>query len=99
LMDRLAAYPWPGNVRALRHAVERAMILSEGAMLGESDFPFAEETKEAADTGDGPSRLDQVEKDTIARTLRRHNNNVSRAAQALGLTRTSLYRRMEKYGL
>jgi DNA-binding NtrC family response regulator len=99
LMDRLTAYPWPGNVRALRHAVERAMILSEGAMLNEADFPFAEETKEAADAGDGPSRLDQVEKDTIARALRRHNNNVSRAAQALGLTRTSLYRRMEKYGL
>jgi DNA-binding NtrC family response regulator len=99
LMDRLVAYPWPGNVRALRHAVERAMILSEGAMLGEADFPFAEEAKEAADAGDGPSRLDQVEKDTIARALRRHNNNVSRAAQALGLTRTSLYRRMEKYGL
>ena len=99
LMDRLTAYPWPGNVRALRHAVERAMILSEGAMLDEADFPFAEETKEAADGGDGPSRLDQVEKDTIARALRRHNNNVSRAAQALGLTRTSLYRRMEKYGL
>jgi DNA-binding NtrC family response regulator len=99
LMDRLCAYPWPGNVRALRHAVERAMILSEGPMLGESDFPFAEEAKEAADSGDGPSRLDQVEKDTVARALRRHNNNVSRAAQALGLTRTSLYRRMEKYGL
>ena len=99
LMDRLVAYPWPGNVRALRHAVERAMILSEGAMLGEADFPFAEETKEAADAGEGPSRLDQVEKDTIARALKRHNNNVSRAAQALGLTRTSLYRRMEKYGL
>ena len=99
LMDRLVAYPWPGNVRALRHAVERAMILSEGAMLGEADFPFAEENKEAADAGEGPSRLDQVEKDTIARALKRHNNNVSRAAQALGLTRTSLYRRMEKYGL
>jgi DNA-binding NtrC family response regulator len=99
LMDRLSAYPWPGNVRALRHAVERALILSEGAMLGEGDFPFAEDVKEAADAGDNPSRLDQVEKDAIARALGRHNNNVSRAAQALGLTRTSLYRRMEKYGL
>ena len=99
LMDRLGAYPWPGNVRALRHAVERAVILSDGAMLGEADFPFAEEVKEAEDAAGEPSRLDQVEKDTIARTLKRHNNNVSRAAQALGLTRTSLYRRMEKYGL
>jgi DNA-binding NtrC family response regulator len=99
LMDRLAAYAWPGNVRALRHAVERAMILSDGPMLGEADFPFAEETKAAEATGSESSRLDDVEKDTIARALKRHSNNVSRAAQALGLTRTSLYRRMEKYGL
>jgi len=99
LMDKLTAYAWPGNVRALRHAVERAMILSEGGMLGEADFPFADETKEAAEAGPASSRLDQVEKDTIARALKRHNNNVSRAAQSLGLTRTSLYRRMEKYGL
>jgi two-component system, NtrC family, response regulator HydG len=97
LMDRLSAYAWPGNVRALRHAVERAVILSEGPMFGEADFPFAEDG--AGDDAPGPSRLDQVEKDAIARTLKRHNNNVSRAAEALGLTRTSLYRRMEKYGL
>jgi two-component system, NtrC family, response regulator HydG len=99
VMDRLSAYAWPGNVRALRHAVERAVILSEGPMLGEADFPFADEGKETEAAGPDSSRLDQVEKDTIARALKRHNNNVSRAAQALGLTRTSLYRRMEKYGL
>jgi transcriptional regulator with PAS, ATPase and Fis domain len=75
------------------------MILSDGPMLGEADFPFAEETKAAEATGSESSRLDDVEKDTIARALKRHSNNVSRAAQALGLTRTSLYRRMEKYGL
>ena len=99
LMDRLPAYAWPGNVRALRHAVERAMILSDGPILDEADFPFADEGQAADDTAPASSRLDQVEKDTIARALQRHNNNISRAAQALGLTRTSLYRRMEKYGL
>jgi DNA-binding NtrC family response regulator len=99
LMDRLSAYAWPGNVRALRHAVERAMILSDGPMLDEADFPFADEGQAADDTAPASSRLDQVEKDTIARALQRHSNNISRAAQALGLTRTSLYRRMEKYGL
>ncbi len=99
LMDRLSAYAWPGNVRALRHAVERAVILSEGGMLTEADFPFAESAKETEDTAPAGSRLDQVEKDAIARALGRHDNNVSRAARALGLTRASLYRRMEKYGL
>ena len=85
-------------MRALRHAVERAVILSEGDVLGPADFPFAEtETPQA--TRRNVSRLDTVEKAAIVRALEKHKNNVSRAADALGLTRTSLYRRMEKYGL
>ncbi len=99
LVDRLSSYAWPGNVRALRHAVERAMILSEGPMLTQADFPFMENEKDGDDQAPTSSRLDRIEKDTIAKTLKRHNNNVSRTAEALGLTRASLYRRMEKYGL
>lgn len=99
LMSKLTAYDWPGNVRALRHAVERALILSDGSLLTESDFPFVDTAKETDAAAADLSRLDQVEKDTITRALKRHDNNVSRAAQALGLTRASLYRRMEKYGL
>jgi two-component system response regulator HydG len=100
LIDRLAAWPWPGNVRALRHAVERAVILSESELLGPGDFPVVENEREPPqDTASGVSRLDAVEKAAIVRALERHKNNVSRAAEALGLTRTSLYRRMEKYGL
>ncbi|HUO01633.1 MAG TPA: helix-turn-helix domain-containing protein, partial [Rhizomicrobium sp.] len=99
LTDRLSSYAWPGNVRALRHAVERAVILSEGAMLDEADFPLADNGKEAEDALPAAPRLDQMEKEAIARALKHHNNNVSRAASALGLTRASLYRRMERYGL
>jgi DNA-binding NtrC family response regulator len=100
LIDRLSAWPWPGNVRALRHAVERAVILSDGDMLDAGDFPMADADREPlAETSADISRLDAVEKATIVRALERHKNNVSRAAEALGLTRTSLYRRMEKYGL
>jgi DNA-binding NtrC family response regulator len=97
LLDRLVNWSWPGNVRALRHAVERAVILSEGELLQPADFPLSDDaaTGPAADT----SRLDEIEKAAIIRTLEQHNHNVSRAATALGLTRTSLYRRMEKYGL
>jgi two-component system, NtrC family, response regulator HydG len=100
VLDRLIDYPWPGNIRALRHAVERAVILSESDILSDADFP------PAATAGNLPgnihepaSRLDAVEKAAIVRALERHGNNVSRAAATLGLTRTSLYRRMEKYGL
>jgi two-component system, NtrC family, response regulator HydG len=99
LIDRLTDWPWPGNVRALRHAVERAVILSEGPVLGASDFPLTEPEKETSAAPADVSRLDAVEKAAIVRALERHKKNVSRAAEALGLTRTSLYRRMEKYGL
>ena len=97
VIELLMAYAWPGNVRALRHAVERAVILSEGELLTEADFPLV--GGKAAPGIEPPSRLDEVEKAAIIRALEQHGSNVSRAARALGLTRTSLYRRMEKYGL
>ena len=113
LIERLTNWAWPGNVRALRHAVERAIILSESDLLGPADFPLSDSKgadRQGSDSkGSDPqapqetsaeiSRLDAVEKAAIVRALEKHNNNVSRAADALGLTRTSLYRRMEKYGL
>ena len=98
LIERLSSWSWPGNVRALRHAVERAVILSEGDMLDVADFPLAEGGKAPA-AASAVSPLDEVERHAIIRALEKHQNNVSRAAEALGLTRASLYRRMEKYGL
>ena len=100
LIDRLMEWHWPGNIRELRHAVERAVVLGEGALLTATDFPLTEEKMAVSDaTSAGISRLDAVEKAAIVNALASHNNNVSRAADALGLTRASLYRRMEKYGL
>jgi len=99
LIDKLSGWAWPGNVRALRHAIERAVILSEGELLDVVDFPLAESGRGVGAAPSGVSPLDEVEKAAIIRALERHQNNVSRAAEALGLTRASLYRRMEKYGL
>jgi two-component system response regulator HydG len=99
LLERLIAWSWPGNIRALRHSVERAVILSEGELLDAGDFPLAQTGTHARQAEAEVSRLDAVEKTAIVRALERHKHNVSRAAEALGLTRTSLYRRMEKYGL
>jgi two-component system, NtrC family, response regulator HydG len=97
-LDCLTAYSWPGNVRALSHAVERAVIMAEGPTLEPADFSFASPSTSAPPSSEAP-RLDAVEREAIVRALQAHNRNISRAAQALGLTRASLYRRMEKYGL
>ncbi|HEY1889012.1 MAG TPA: sigma-54 dependent transcriptional regulator [Steroidobacteraceae bacterium] len=102
-LDRLMAHAWPGNVRGLRHAVERAVILSEGELLEPGDFSLAPAGQTASGTAASlppdASTLDAMEKDAILRALEAHGRNISRAAEALGLTRPSLYRRMQKYGL
>jgi DNA-binding NtrC family response regulator len=99
--ERLRAYSWPGNVRALRHAIERAMIMSEGAALDEDDFLLAqdEETGVVLSEDDDRFNLSDLEKRTIERALKKNAGNVSHAAAELGLTRASLYRRLQKYGL
>jgi DNA-binding NtrC family response regulator len=97
-LERLMGHPWPGNVRALRHAVERAVILSEGALLEAEDFSLTTPSSFAPAALDA-STLNTVEREAIARALATHGRNVSRAAETLGLTRASLYRRMQKYDL
>ena len=99
-LERLTAFDWPGNVRALRHAVERAVILSEGTALEAEDFSLPREPRQApSDAANDGLNLGSVERNTIQQALSQHEGNVSRAAQSLGLTRASLYRRMQKYGL
>jgi DNA-binding NtrC family response regulator len=103
-MDALQAYPWPGNVRELQHAVERAVVLAEGEALGPSDFalsasPGAPATVPVLSAEPATLDLERIEREAIRRALSKHGGNISRAAAELGLTRKSLYRRIEKYGL
>ena len=101
--DALIDYGWPGNVRALRHAIERAVILTSEAVLEPGDLQLTSAEEEAATPAPTPIptvlNLDQMEKETIHRALVKHGFNISHAAKELGLTRASLYRRMEKHGL
>lgn len=98
-MQVLTEYSWPGNVRELQHAIERAVIMADGAVLTDRDFPGSLLVKSApAGTGSGGA-LEAMERATIVDILRKYDRNVSRAANELGLTRASLYRRMKKYGL
>ena len=103
----LELYDWPGNVRALRHACERAVILADGAVFTSEDFslsrglaPSRAAPAPAPTAGQGQDlNLDRAEKQLVEEALKKHSYNISLAAAELGLTRASLYRRMEKHGL
>lgn len=106
VMAALTDYDWPGNVRALRHAAERAVILAGDGPFTAGDFSIgrsalaggtAAAAATAADYED--LNLERVERQMIVRALGKHGYNISLAAGELGLTRASLYRRMEKHGL
>ncbi len=97
LLRELSRYAWPGNVRELQHAVERAVIMSKSDTLQPEDF-FLQ--KSAGGTADlNTMNLDDMEKLLITKALEKHYGNITEAAQELGLTRASLYRRLEKYKL
>jgi len=99
-VKKLQKYSWPGNIRELQHAIERAIIMSDTDTLNPDDFFFLSQKPEnnAAVEADN-FNLDDVEKNVIQRAVNKHNGNISKAAKELGLTRASLYRRLEKYGL
>ena len=98
-LKKLEKYQWPGNIRELRHTLERATILADASILQPSDFLFPESEKETEGVVFDNYNLEDVEKTVIRKALKKHEGNISHAAKELGLTRTSLYRRMEKYGL
>jgi DNA-binding NtrC family response regulator len=94
----LTEHTWPGNVRELDHAVERAVLMAQSTEIKASDLGLR------AAGGEGPTRLDdmsleEVEAFLIKKALARFDGNVSRAAEALGLSRSALYRRLQRYGL
>ncbi len=98
-LKRVEKYPWPGNVRELQHAIERAVIMSDSTVLQPSDFFFPSiESKEDSLIFED-CNLEEIEKLIIRKALSKHGGNISHAAKELGLSRTSLYRRFEKYGL
>ena len=97
-MQSLREHPWPGNVRELDHAVERAVLLSTGPMIRGVDLGLRATSVGGALRLEEMS-LEEVEKHLIQRMLARHGGNVSKAAEALGLSRSALYRRLQKFGL
>jgi DNA-binding NtrC family response regulator len=98
-MNKLNSYKWPGNVRELQHAIERALIMSESDKLEPDDFVLSSHRKKSDELEIRTYNLDEIEKNVIIKVMKQNQGNISQAAAELGLTRTSLYRRMEKYGL
>ena len=97
-MEALLAHPWPGNVRELEHAVERAVLMAGGDPIRVGDLGLRTPAG-----GGGPSldemSLEDVERILIRKALDRYGGNVSQAAEALGLSRSALYRRFKRHGL
>ena len=96
-MQQMMNYPWPGNVRELEHTVERAVLLCRSEEIEPANLAIAS-TRAAGQSFDNMS-IDEVEAMLIRKVMRRCDGNISQAAEALGLSRAALYRRIEKYGL
>jgi DNA-binding NtrC family response regulator len=97
LVPQLQQYDWPGNIRELQHAIERAVILSQGKMLMPKDVFVKSPAKEQdLDTG---YNLEEMERNIINQAMKKCNGNITEAARELGLSRAALYRRLEKYNL
>jgi DNA-binding NtrC family response regulator len=96
-MNLLCGYRWPGNVRELDHAVERAVLMSQGSQIQPADLNLGRDR--APDQRLEDLSLEEVERLLVQKALGRFHGNVSQAAQALGLSRSALYRRIERYGL
>lgn len=98
-MDHLKEHHWPGNIRELEHAVERAIIMTDEKHLQKGDFLLTSVSGNDHQLPIAGLNLEEVEKTVIRKALDKHEGNISHAADELGLTRASLYRRLEKYGI
>lgn len=98
-LKRLMKHNWPGNIRELQHAVERAVIMSESNILQPTDFFISQSNTNNKNAFSTNSDLKETEKMLIRKIIDKHGGNISKAAKELGLTRASLYRRISKYEL
>lgn len=100
-IDYLRTLTYPGNIRQLKNLVERTVLISRRQQLTRRDFErqVALDPQLSTPVTHGMGTLDEQERDAIVRMLEQHNNNISRVAEALGISRGALYRRMEKYNI
>ena len=97
-VQQMMQYPWPGNVRELEHTVERAVLLCRGEEIEPANLAIPSARASTPSSFENMS-IDEVEALLVRKVLRRCDGNITQAAEALGLSRAALYRRIEKYGL
>ena len=97
--EKLRNAPWPGNIRELRHTIEKAVIISEGSLLDQADFQTSRSHSEASLRSASISTLEEMEKTMIRQTIEKHGGNLSAVAAQLGITRQTLYNKIKKYEL
>jgi len=99
-VEKLMSYHYPGNVRELQYVIERAVIMSDGIVLEAKDIIFSPiESSVKMNEENGNTNLGMMEKNTILKVIEKHGGNISKAAKELGITRTALYRRLNKYDI
>lgn len=97
-MDALAAYPWPGNVRELRNVIERLVVLGTDRRLDVRDLPASVRDAGAGGLSRPARSLRDAERQLIADALRRHQDNRTKAAEDLGISRRTLHRKLNEFG-
>ena len=98
-LKKLEEYHWPGNIRELAHAVERAVILCRNSKLSSEDFPLKIKSPHADNPQECVIRVEDYERKAITDALGKHNGNLSKAADELGIARSTLYRKISHFGI
>lgn len=98
LEKKLLSHTWPGNIRELQHAIERAVILTSGSMIREDALDGSSRNMSNALTVNS-FQIEEMEKQLVMKMLKKYNGSITDAAKELGITRQALYRRIEKYGM
>lgn len=98
-LEKLQQYSFPGNVRELQYTIERAIIMADSSVIAADDLIFSPIESATKEEDSSDTKLSIIEKNTIIRVIEKHNGNITKAAKELGLTRTALYRRLNKYDI
>ena len=98
-LQKLKEYHWPGNIRELAHSLERAVILCKTETLRPDDFAFKAKSFPAATIDEPSFRVEDYEKKAISAAMSKHNGNLSKAAEEIGIARSTLYRKIARFGM